>query len=62
MNVGLTSDVGEFGRGLVARGLWDWGCGTEEPAVGLELGMEREVDVTGEERLFNGMALLKPPL
>ena len=57
MNVGLTSDVGEFGRGLVARG---FGWGAEQLAVGLELGMERDVEVTGDERLFVGMTLLKP--
>jgi hypothetical protein len=59
MNVGLTSDIGELGRGRVARGLGWW---AEQLAVGLELGMEREVEVTGELRLFIGMMLLKPPL
>ena len=59
-NVGLTSDEGgELGRGLVARKL---GWGTDEVAPGLEFGIEREVEVTGEERLFIGMTLLYPPL
>lgn len=59
-NVGLTSDKGgELGRGLVARKL---GWGTDEVAPGLEFGIEREVEVTGDERLFIGMTLLYPPL
>ena len=28
--------------------------------MGLEFGMERDVEVTGDERLFVGMTLLKP--
>ena len=61
MKVGLTSDIGELGRGRVARGL-GLGWWAEQLAVGLEFGMEREVEVTGELRLFIGMMLLKPPL
>ena len=38
------------------------GWWAEQLAVGLELGMEREVEVTGELRLFIGIMLLKPPL